>query len=95
MGPAHGRPTTIVSRRSMGPTAFELRRGISSLAPNVGSGENLLISRPRRGWLPSINMRGGAPFQGVKEKIDEATLSRCSLSPLVEVLGLEEFGFEL
>ena len=54
----------------------------------------MLKTRPWRGWLPSINMRGGAPFQGVKEKIDEATLSRCSLSPLVEVLGLEEFRFE-
>jgi len=47
----------------MGPTAFELQCGISSLAPKVGSGENLLSSRPRRGWLLSIYMRGGAPFQ--------------------------------
>jgi hypothetical protein len=39
-------------------------------------------------------MRGGAPFQGVKEKRDEASLSICSLSPLVEVLGPEEFRFE-
>jgi hypothetical protein len=49
-------------------------------------------------------MRGGAPFQGGRDRGDgrspsslEATLanfSRYSLSPLVEVLELEEFGFE-
>jgi len=65
------------------------------LDDEVGSRGSMPISWPNKGWLPSINMRGGAPFQGVKEKIDEATLSRCSLSPLVEVLGLEEFRFEL
>ena len=79
----------------MGPIAFRFRCGSSSLDDEVGSRGSTPISRPGKGWLPSINMRGGAPFQGVKERGDEATLSRCSLSPLVEVLGLEEFGFEL
>ena len=48
---------------------------------------------------------GEAPIQGMEEmeemeKMEDlphphkATLSRCSLSPLVEVLGLEEFGFD-
>ena len=30
----------------------------------------LFISRPRRGWLPSIYMRGGAPFE-VMEEMEE------------------------
>ena len=78
----------------MGPTSLSLWRGTPSLDGEVGSGRLQLKSRPRRGWLPSINMRGGAPFQGVKRKREKATLLRCSLSPLVEVIGLEEFGFE-
>ena len=92
-----GQPPWMVAG-SVGPTAFRLRRVTPTLAPYVGSRRLVLKTRPWRGWLPSINMRGGASFHGmisVKEKRDEATLSRCSLSPLVEVLGLEEFGFEL
>ena len=88
-----GRPPWSADQ-PMGPTTFRLRRGSSPLDGKVGSRGFILNSKPSRGWLPSINMRGGAPFQGVKEKIDEATLSRCSYSPLVEVLELEEFRFE-
>ena len=62
VGLAHGRLTMVVGRWAMGPTAFELRRGISLLAPNIGSREHMLNSLPRRGWLPSIYMWGGAPF---------------------------------
>jgi len=50
-------------------------------------------------------MRGGAPFQDMEKNgrdggdgrspsSPQATLSRYSLSPLVEVIGLEEFGFK-
>ena len=51
VGLAHGLPTMVVGRRAKGPTAFELQHGVSLLALNIGSMENLPISLPRRGWL--------------------------------------------
>ena len=90
-----GGPTGRPADLPMGPTASSLRRGSSSLDGEVGSRGYLLIPRPRRGWLPTIYMRGGAPFQDItKHPSNQVTLSRCSSSSLVEVLGLEEFGFE-
>jgi len=50
--------------------AFELRRGSSSLDGEVSSRRFLPISWLRRGWLPSIYMRGGAPFE-VMEEMEE------------------------
>ena len=61
VGGATGRPADL----PMGPTTLSLRRGSSSLDDEVGSRRNELNSRPWKEWLPSINMRGGAPFQGV------------------------------
>ena len=47
----------------LGPTASSLRRGSSSLDGEVGSRSLVHNSRPSKGWLPSIYMKGGAPFQ--------------------------------
>ena len=63
MGPVRGQPAYRSADLPMGPTASSLRRGNSSLDGEVGSRGYLLIPRPRRGWLPNIYMRGGAPFQ--------------------------------
>ena len=96
VGPVGGQPPYRQADLPMGPTASNLRRGSSSLDGEVGSRGSLLNSRPRRGWLPSIYMRGGAPFLSSHHQASsyQVTLSRCSSSSLVEVLGLEEFGFE-
>ena len=58
-----GGPTGRPADLPMGPAALSLRRGSSSLDNEVGSRWFMHNSRPRRGWLPSIYMRGGAPFQ--------------------------------
>ena len=63
MGPLGGRPIYRSADLPMGPTASSLRCGNSSLDGEVGSRGYLLIPRPRRGWLPTIYMRRGAPFQ--------------------------------
>ena len=63
VGLVGGQPTYRPANLAMGPTASNLRRGSSSLDGEVGSRGSLLNSRPRRGWLPPIYMRGGAPFQ--------------------------------
>jgi len=55
--PGPARATSLVGRRPMGPTAFKLRRGSSSLVLHVGLGWMSYWSRPRSWWLPSINMR--------------------------------------
>ena len=99
VGPAHGRPITLVGRWPLGPTSFELQHSVSLLALNIVSVEDLPISQPKRGWLPSIYMRGGAPFQDMEgwapsTSQDTQIVSRFSLPSLVEVLGLEEFGYE-
>ena len=54
----------------MGSTAFRLRRGSSPLDGKVGSRGFILNSKPSRGWLPSINMMGGAPIQDMEEMED-------------------------
>ena len=54
-----GRPADL----PMGPTSSSLRRGSSSLDGEVGSRSPVHNSRPSKGWLPSIYMRGGAPFK--------------------------------
>jgi len=64
-----GQPPWMVAG-SVGPTAFRLRRVTPLLAPYVGSRRNMLYSCPWRGWLPSIYMRGGAPFQDMEEMED-------------------------
>ena len=58
VGPVGGRPTY-----PRGPPASSLRRGSSSLDGEVGSRRPMHNSRPSKGWLPTIYMRGGAPFQ--------------------------------
>ena len=91
VGPLGGRAADL----PMGPTTLSLRRGSSSLDGEVGSRCPVHNSRPWRGWLPSIYMRAGAPFQDItKHRSNQVTLSRCSSSSLVDVLGLEEFRFE-
>ena len=56
-----GRPADL----PMGPTSSRLRRGSSSLDGEVGSRCPVHNSRPWRGWLPSIYMRGGDLFQDI------------------------------
>ena len=62
-------PTRRSADQPMGPTTFSLRRGTLSLDGEVGSRSTLLEFRPRRGWLPSINMRGGALFHGMEKLV--------------------------
>jgi len=85
MGPGHGRPTGPVGRRPMGPTALELRRGSLPLVPNDGSRCKSYRNQSRRGWLPPINMSGGAPNHEHKlntrkehKELQEKQVSRCS-----------------
>ena len=68
-----GRPTTLVGRPAHGPHRLQAPCGCSPLASYVGSRRDGPNSRPWRGWFSSINMRGGAPFQGVweMERIEE------------------------
>ena len=49
---------------------------------------------PGRGEGGSRRDEGRGSISRHDENDGRATISRCSLSPLVEVLGLEEFGFE-
>ena len=63
VGPVGGRPTYRSADLATGPTASNLRRGSSSLDGDVGSRRPVHNSRPSKGWLPTIYMRGGAPFQ--------------------------------
>ena len=63
VGPLRGRPPYRPTDLSLGPTASSLLRGSSSLDGEVGSRSPVHNSRPSKGWLPSIYMRGGAPFQ--------------------------------
>ena len=59
VGGPSGRPADL----PMGPTASSLRCDNSSLYGEVGSRRPMHNSRPSKGWLPTIYMRGGAPFQ--------------------------------
>ena len=94
VGLVGGRPTYRPADLDMGPTTSNLRCGSSSLDGEVGSRGSLLNSRPRRGWLPLFILGEGLHFKHHQASSYQVTLSRCSSSSLVEVLGLEEFGFE-
>ena len=74
--PAHtkkrkvGGPSGVVGRPAHGPHSLQAPRGCPLLVSYVGSRRNMPVPRARRGWLPPIYMRGGAPFQDMEEMED-------------------------
>jgi len=94
VGPLRGRPPYRPTDLSLGPTASSLLRGSSSLDWEVGSRRPVHNSRPSMGWLPTIYEGRGSISSITKHPSNQVTLSRCSSSSIVEVLGLEEFRFE-
>ena len=68
-----GRPPWSADQ-PMAPTALSLWHGTPSLDGEVGSKRPLLKFRLWRGWLPSINMRGGAPFHGMEKLVKSYSL---------------------
>jgi len=65
-----GGPSGVVGRPAHGPHRLQAPRGCPLLVSYVGSRRNMPVSRLRRGWLPPIYMRGGAPFSTMEEMED-------------------------
>ena len=78
VGLAHGRPTIMVGPRPTGPIDLHLQRGSSPLVLHVFSRSDSFKIPSRKGWLPPIYMKGGAPFRDNTQFWRTIITQRCS-----------------